>query len=370
MTSPRDRSTHGQLPAFEAEPRLDATYCAVVGLYSEGMAGLVHGWERWQVALYLAAIGGGALLGISAPSLASVFGAAITPLLGALLLVTFLGIPLVRLGRALRDLQFLLTVLVVNFVIVPAIVFVVSRPVADDRALLLGVLLVLLTPCVDYVIVFTGLAGGSRERLLAATPLLLVLQMVLLPLYLLLLAGGETVALIDPVPFVQAFVFLIAIPLAFAAVVQLFERRGIGEATAIVRHSAVPMVPLMVATLVAVVASQIVAVTAQLDQLLRLVPLYLAFLVVMVAIGMFAGRAARLDIPATRALVFSGVTRNSLVVLPLALALPAGFALAPLAVVTQTLVELVGMTLLVRIVPRILPEGTVPRAATPPIVYR
>ena len=45
------------------------------------------------------------------------------------------------------------------------------------------------------------------------------------------------------------------------------------------------------------------------------------------------------------------ITRNSLVVLPLALALPAEFALAPAVVVTQTLVELAGMVVLTRVVP-------------------
>ena len=40
--------------------------------------------------------------------------------------------------------------------------------VADEPALLFGVLLVLLTPCIDYVIVFSGLAGGASDRLLAA----------------------------------------------------------------------------------------------------------------------------------------------------------------------------------------------------------
>ncbi len=38
-----------------------------------------------------------------------------------------------------------------------------SRFVAHDDALLVGVLLVLLTPCVGYVIVFTALAGGAAS---------------------------------------------------------------------------------------------------------------------------------------------------------------------------------------------------------------
>jgi ACR3 family arsenite efflux pump ArsB len=120
------------------------------------------------------------------------------------------------------------------------------------------------------------------------------------------------------------------------------------------------MVPLMAATLFTVVASQVRGVGEQLGTLVAVVPLYVAFLVVMVPTGLLAARLARLDVPATRALAFSGATRNSLVVLPLALALPERLALTPLVVVTQTLVELVGMVVLVRLVPALMP-GRDPR---------
>ncbi|MDO9398996.1 MAG: arsenic resistance protein, partial [Herbiconiux sp.] len=113
---------------------------------------------RHQVALYLAGLGLGALVGTLAPATAPALSAAITPLLGLLLFATFLGVPVTALGRALRDRRFLVTLLAVDFVLAPALAFVLSRFVADDDALLIGVLLVLLTPCVDYVIVFTGLA--------------------------------------------------------------------------------------------------------------------------------------------------------------------------------------------------------------------
>ncbi len=88
---------------------------------------------------------------------------------------------------------------------------------------------------------------------------------------------------------------------------------------------------------------------------MRLIPLYAAFLVLMLGVGLLVSRGAGLDQPGRRAVVFSGATRNSLVVLPLALALPAELGLAPLAVVTQTLVELVGMVVFVRLVPALLP---------------
>lgn len=311
--------------------------------------------ERWQIPLYIAAIALGVLIGLAAPAIAHPLELAINPVLALLLFATFLGVPLVEIGRAFRDARFLVTVLVVNFVLVPIVVFGLSRLVASNDALLIGVLLVLLTPCVDYVIVFTGLAGGAQARLLAAAPLLMLLQILLLPLYLLLFAGADAVAAIEIAPFAEAFVILILIPLVAAAIVQWIARRH-RAGRAIESAMAFAMVPLMMATLAVVVGSQIFAVGSSLTQLVVLIPIYVVFVVVMCCIGVLASRVARLDTAASRAIVFSGTTRNSLVVLPLALSLPAPLALAPLAIVTQTLVELVGMVLLVRIVPEIVPR--------------
>jgi ACR3 family arsenite transporter len=329
---------------------------------------IVQRMEHRQVPLYLAAIGVGALTGWWAPAVAPALSVAITPVLALLLFATFLGVPLGNLGRSVLDLRFLGAVLGVNFLVVPVIVFGLSRFVADDRALLFGVLLVLLTPCVDYVIVFTGLAGGARDRLLAVTPLLMLLQIVLLPVYLLLLAGPDAVSLIEAGPFLEAFLLLIVLPLLGAAVVQALRRRASGHpdgrvvlagrvASVIEATMQALMVPLMIVTLAVVVGSQIAAVGAEAAALFALIPIYLAFLVIMVAVGIGAARLSRLDVPAARALMFSGATRNSLVVLPLALAVPPALNLAPLAVVTQTFVELVGMVLLLRLVPKVLPHA-------------
>ncbi|KQW06624.1 arsenic resistance protein [Leifsonia sp. Root4] len=314
------------------------------------MPRIVEAMERHQVALYLAAIVAGGVVGWLIPGSAPVLSASINPILGLLLFATFLGVPLTRVRRAFSDVRFLTTVLFVNFLVVPVVVFGLSRFVAGDKALLVGVLLVLLTPCVDYVIVFTGLAGGSKDGLLAATPLLMLLQILLLPLYLLLFAGPETVALFEVAPFLEAFLFLIVLPMLAAAGVQWLSRRArAGRIIEATMQSL--MVPLMMATLAVVIGSQVAAVGSEIASLLSLIPLYVAFLVIMVLLGLLAGRASRLDVPGTRALIFSGATRNSLVVLPLALALPVEFALAPLAVVTQTLVELLGMVVLIRVVP-------------------
>ncbi|HRC07804.1 MAG TPA: hypothetical protein PLV41_06285, partial [Miltoncostaeales bacterium] len=174
----------------------------------------------------------------------------------------------------------------------------------------------------------------------------------LLPLFLILFAGGDVLDVIDIGPFVEAFLLLIVLPLAAAAAVQALARRH--RAGKIVEEvMAGAMVPLMMATLAVVVGSQIAAVGSQVAALARVIPIYIAFVVIAVVIGKLAGRVARLEVPATRAVMFSVATRNSLVALPLALALPPQFSIAPLAVVTQTLIELVAMVVLVRVIPRL-----------------
>ncbi len=301
-----------------------------------------------QVTLAAAGIAAGAVLALVLPAVARPLEHAITPVLAALLYVTFLAVPFPRLAGVFRDGRLLVAILVLNFAVVPAVVFGLSRLVAHDRALLIGVLLVLLTPCVDYVIVFSGMAGGDRERLLVATPVLTIGQMVLLPGYLWLLGGEHTLAAIDLRPLAEAFLLVVAVPVGLAVATRLLGRRSarIGR-TADAALGGV--VPLMALTLFVVVASQAARAGGAVTELLPVIPVFVLFALVMVPIGAGIARAARLDRPGRIAVVFSGVTRNSLVVLPLALALPPALQLAPLVVVTQTLVELLVMVVLVEV---------------------
>lgn len=293
---------------------------------------LVARMERHQIGLYLIAILAGLASGLLVPAAAEL-EVAINPVLALLLYATFLGVPFASLGASLRDVRFLTAVMVLNFLVVPVVAYGLSRFVADQPALLFGVLLVLLTPCIDYVIVFSGLAGGASERLLVAAPLLMLAQVLLLPLYLLVIVGPEGVAAVEVGPFVEAFLVLIVLPLTAAAATQALARHG--RAGRHLQSTVLAlMVPLMMATLAVVVASQAGAVSAAAGQLLVLVPVYTSFLLIMAAVGAGTGRMFGLDVPSRRALIFSGATRNSLVALPLALALPASLALAPLVVVT------------------------------------
>lgn len=329
----------------------------------QGPQGLVERMEHHQVMVYLAALAGGGLLGWAAPGLGPGLEHAINPVLGALLFVTFLQVPAAELVRSLRDGRFLSAAVVVNFVVVPLVVAAMFTLLPADQAVRLGVLLVLVCPCVDYVIVFSGLAGGSSRRLLAATPVLLVAQMLLLPGFLYLFMGSELADIVEVGPFLEAFLALIVSPLALALALQAWAaRRPAGQK--VFGAATTTMVPLMAATLLTVVASQVPKLGDSLGDVAAVVPYFVLFLIVMAFAGKAVARLFRLDAPAGRAIVFTGATRNSLVVLPLALALPDSLAVASLVVVTQTLVEVLGMVAYVRLVPRLVPEEEQTEAAS------
>lgn len=319
-------------------------------------AGALVAWShRHQIPIYLGGLVVGGVVGVLLPApAAATVEVAIYPVLGLLLYATFLQVPFDRITSSLRDGRFVGVALILNFVIVPLLVAAAVLPLGLDQAVLFGVLLVLLCPCIDYVIVFCGLAGGDERRLLAISPLLMIAQIVVLPLFVLVAMGPDLVGVIEPGPFLEAFGVLIVAPLVLAWITGRLRDRV--RAVAAVEHAAAAaMVPLMTLTLAVVVISQVPTLSGQLVAIVPVLPIYASFLVVMAALGIATARVFRFDVPATRALVFSGATRNSLVVLPLALALPPMFAVTPAVVIAQTLVELIGMIVYVRFLPRLVP---------------
>jgi ACR3 family arsenite efflux pump ArsB len=309
--------------------------------------------EENQVWLYAVALAAGAGFGLWRPVWGGRLEFLISPVLAILLYGMFAQIPLLHLRQAFINRRFAAALLTVNFVFVPVFVWLLSQFLPEHPPLLLGVYLVLLTPCIDYVIVFTHLGQGNARLVLAATPLLLLVQMLLLPAYLWLFMGGQVAGIMSAGPFLQAFFMLIALPLGLALASELWARRRDSGRAWLEATGWLP-VPFMALTLFLVVASQIGRIEEHLHVVGQAVPLYISFMAIMPFLARWAARAFRLDTKAGRALIFSAGTRNSLVVLPLALALPDAWVVTPAVIVTQTLVELVGELIYIRLVPSVI----------------
>ncbi|WP_435078703.1 arsenic resistance protein [Halococcus sp. AFM35] len=319
--------------------------------------------QQNQILVYAIGVLLAVTVSFAQPGLSSTLEQFINPVLAVLLYVTFLEIPFVKLRRAFTNGRFMLAALGMNFLVVPVVVFVLTRFLPQNPGILVGAFMVLLTPCIDYVISFTELADGDSEQITAATPVLLLIQLLLLPGYLWVFVGERVAEFIQAGPFIEAFVLIIALPLTLAWLTEIgAERSETGKRW----KDAMGWLPapMMSATLFVVIASQLPRVESSIGQIAAVIPVYIAFLVVMPLLGRLAASLFQMDVGESRALVFTSVTRNSLVILPLALALPSGYELASAVVVTQTLVELVGMVLLTRVVPSWLIPASKPTTAS------
>ena len=311
--------------------------------------------ERHQVWIYLAAILGGLGIGLSMPGAAAHLETALWPLLGILIFVTFTQVPLIHARQAFRDRRFMGAMLAGNFMIVPLTVAGLLVFLPDNEAVRLGVLLVLLVPCTDWYITFTHLSGGDTGRAIAATPVNLIVQMALLPVYLWLFMGSAFLEIFAVGPIVTVFMTLIVAPLAAAWIIERWAEARPGRDAVIERLGWFP-VPLLALVIFLIAASQVQTVTASLPVLPQVAGVFVGFLVLALIAGLGVTKVLGLSARSGRALVFSLGTRNSFVVLPLALALPPEWRLAIVVIVFQSLVELLGVLVYLKAVPRLLPE--------------
>jgi len=307
--------------------------------------------ENRQVPIYFGVVVLGAIAAVTLNGMMAL-EVGINPALAFMLFVTFLQVPLAELRVAFSRFRFLGVLLLTNFVVIPVLVGALIQFLPPDPMIRLGVLLVLLAPCIDYVVTFSHLGRADARLLLAATPALLIIQMIMLPVYLGFFLGPEAGSLVKAGPFVHAFVWLIAVPLAFAALVQFWATRSAAGARATSVLGLLP-VPATALVLFVVVAAVVPQLGPALEDTFRVVPIYVAYAVIAPLAGWGMSRLFRLDAPAGRAVAFSAATRNSLVVLPLAFAVPGAAPLLPAIIVTQTLIELVSELAYVRLVPKL-----------------
>lgn len=309
--------------------------------------------ERHQAWIYLGSILLGLATGTLAPAIAGTFEALLWPVLGFLLFTTFTQMPLVHLPRAARDWRFMGAMLFGNFVLVPLLVWGLIAFLPDDPALRVGVLVVLLVPCTDWFVTFTHLGRGDAVRAATVTPILLLVQIALLPLFLWLFLGDAFLELLAADRIAAVFVTLILLPLAAAFALERWaEARG--DRAAVVDRLAWFPVPLLAFVVFLIAASQVDAVRDALPVLAQVAGIYVAYLAAAALLGAATGHVAGLPAAGRRTLIFSLGTRNSFVVLPLLLALGPEWSMAAVVIVFQSLVELFGMVAYLWIVPRYL----------------
>lgn len=353
--------------------------------------------QRHQSALYIISMAVGAALSLVCPVMVPEASDALVPYaLAVLLFANFLGIPL---GRNSHDRNirtsppgFTLWLLVLNFVGVPLLVMVLLPAVLGDSSVIaLAAALVVLAPCIDYVVVFTRYAGGDAVSLLRKTPLLLGLQALIIPIWTSIYAyigilEYKSVNSVFPLPAGAYLTLLVVlIPALAACLVQRAHHapspRAAKYAHKISDAAEKYMVPLMCGLLLLMCTAYTHRISEVPQYLPRWILFYLIYALCAATLGFLIPylahrrtqrRRKTLTPEARTAIIFSVVTRNALVIFPIVLALahrlqeqriPQAELMQP-AVLTQTMVELIVMIVLVRIL-RPLHKKTSPELHEP-----
>ncbi len=141
-----------------------------------------------------------------------------------LLFILFLSVDIKQFKRAALNIKYTSTSLIINFIITPIIAYLLGLLFFEDSiAIRIGLLMLLVTPCTDWYLVFTKLSRGNVEINLSILPLNLILQVVLLPLYLLFFF--KSVVDMELTAIINGIVMVLFIPFVFAVFIRTFTKK-------------------------------------------------------------------------------------------------------------------------------------------------
>jgi ACR3 family arsenite efflux pump ArsB len=152
----------------------------------------------------------------------------ITVFLCLMLFGLFLEVPLGELKNSFRNVKFSLTSLIINFLWTPLFgYFLGTLFLRGNVDVLIGFFMLILTPCTDWYLVFTKMAKGDLTLSLSILPMNLILQIILLPLYLIIFfANGNGM---DYTQLAHSIVIVIVLPFITSQGVKLILNNDFKE---------------------------------------------------------------------------------------------------------------------------------------------
>jgi len=140
----------------------------------------------------------------------------------------FLEVPLNELKDSFKNTKFTATSLIVNFIWTPLFgYFLGSLFLKGNVDVMIGFFMLILTPCTDWYLVFTKLAKGDLTLSLSILPINLVLQIILLPIYLVIFFSSANT--MDYAQLAHSLLIVIVIPFIAAQIVKFILNRDLKE---------------------------------------------------------------------------------------------------------------------------------------------
>lgn len=308
-------------------------------------------WERSQPLILILAL----VMGLAAGMLVSgIWGSNNAIIYLSLIMLVYgiaLGTPLGAVARSYRNRRFLAIALLDNFAVIPVIGFILALGFLYSTPLIfVGFILYVVNPCTDWFLVFTGMAKGDVPLGLALLPINLIVQILLIPVFLLLFAGE--IIQIPLWAFVETCIVFIAIPFVGAILTNWLVTRYKGTEWKEKRLAKIP-IQIQTITLALIIflmfSGQTQVIAYNLIPLsVVLIPVAI-FIVASFLVARMIGLWARLSYEEYALLSCTTIARNS----PLALAISYGLfpsePLVQVAIIIGVLIELPALVLVVKV---------------------
>src|SRR5690554_661466 len=179
--------------------------------------------NKYQTGVILLAVIAGLLLG-HIEFVADYSAKLIVPLLMVMLFGLFLSINISELKSSFLNVKFSFTNIIINFIWTPIFAYILGYIfLINELPIWIGFVMLMVTPCTDWYLVFTRSAKGNVPLSTSVLPVNLILQVILLPVYLMLFFGKSgNVAFI---PLIESILLVLIVPFTIALLAKKFVRK-------------------------------------------------------------------------------------------------------------------------------------------------
>ena len=249
----------------------------------------------------------------------------------------FLEVPLNELKDSFKNTKFTATSLIVNFIWTPLFgYFLGSLFLKGNVDVMIGFFMLILTPCTDWYLVFTKLAKGDLTLSLSILPINLVLQIILLPIYLVIFFSSANT--MDYAQLAHSLLIVIVIPFIAAQIVKFILNSDLKEKAGEVFSNL--QICFLALAVFCIFASQGELLFTNLDSVITIFVPLIIFFIANTIIDLLLSEKINFTYEEYASLTMTTLARNSPLALAIAINSFPGHELISIALVIGPLIEL------------------------------
>lgn len=294
--------------------------------------------NKYQTGVILVAVIIGLLLG-HVGFIANYSAKLIVPLLMVMLFGLFLTINISELKSSFLNVKFSLTNIIFNFVWTPIFAYILGYIfLTNDLPIWIGFVMLMVTPCTDWYLVFTGVAKGNVPLSTSVLPVNLILQVLLLPVYLMLFFGKSGNVELNSL--VESILLVLFVPFILALIAKKIVGKNGKTGTNLIQFFEKSQVLFLALAVVAMFASEGKNLIDNPEVIYKLLIPVLIFFAVTFVLSQVVSKILKFTYSDKVSLVLTTMARNSPISLAIAVSAFSAEPLIALSLVIGPLIEL------------------------------